>query len=98
MISQSDISGRLRLLRYGLIVLVVVTFLVAWLVPYAQLAPAIRSLNDANPGLNAVVPGLFDNLGQSILITVVVAILAVIIYFVYRVILQRTMNNSSQSS
>ena len=41
MINQTDISGRIRLLRYGLIVLVIVTFLVAWLVPYAQLAPAI---------------------------------------------------------
>ena len=28
MISQSDIQGRLRLLRYGLVVVVVVTFLV----------------------------------------------------------------------
>ncbi|MBI1256958.1 MAG: hypothetical protein GC204_05765 [Chloroflexi bacterium] len=91
MIAQSDIQARLRLLRYGLIVLVVVTFLVAWLVPYAQLAPAIRSLNDANPGLNAVVPGLFDNLGQALLITVVVAVLSVVIYFVYQNILQRTM-------
>jgi len=90
MISQTDTQGRLRLLRYGLIVLVVVTFFVAWLVPYAQLAPAIRSLNDANPGLNATVPGLFDNLGQAILITVVVAVLAGVIYFVYQNVLQRT--------
>jgi Na+/proline symporter len=97
MIAQSDIQGRLRLLRYGLIVLVVVTFLIAWLVPYAQLAPAIQSLNEANPGLNANVPGLFDNLGQALIITVVVAILAVVIYFVYQNILQRTMTSSKAS-
>ena len=95
MINQTDISGRIRLLRYGLIVLVVVTFLVAWLVPYAQLAPAIQSLNEANPGLNATVPGLFDNLGQALLITVVVAVIAVIIYFVYQNVLQRTMTTTA---
>ena len=35
-------------------------------------------------------PGLFDNLGQALLITVVVAVIAVIVYFVYQNILQRT--------
>ena len=94
MIAQGDTQGRLRLLRYGLIVLVVVTFLITWLVPYAQLAPAIRSLNDANPGLNATVPGLFDNLGQAVLLTVVIAVIAVIIYFVYQNILQRTVKST----
>lgn len=91
MLSQTDLQGRLRLLRYGLIVLVVVTFLIAWLVPYAQVAPAIRSLNEANPGLNATVPGLFDNLGWALLATIIVAVLAIIIYLVYQNILQRTM-------
>ncbi len=90
MINQTDIQGRLRLFRYGLVVLVIVTFLVSWLVPYAQVAPAIQSLNSANPGLNAPVPGLFDYLGQAVLITIVVAVLAVIVYFVYQNILQRT--------
>ncbi len=94
MIAQSDMQGRLRLLRYGLIVVVVITFLIGWLVPYAQLAPAIQSLNEANPGLNAPVPGLFDNLGQALLITVVVAVLAVVVYFVYQNILQRTMKTA----
>jgi|1185.fasta_scaffold1177108_2 hypothetical protein len=90
MITQTDLQGRLRLLRYGLIVLVIVAFLISWLVPYAQMAPAIQSLNAANPGLNAPVPGMFDNLGQALLITVVVAVLAVIIYFIYQNILERT--------
>lgn len=90
MITQTDIQGRLRLMRYGLIVLVIVAFLISWLVPYAQVAPAIQSLNEANPGLGATVPGLFDNLGQALLITVIVAVLAVIIYLVYQNILQRT--------
>ncbi len=92
MISQSDIQGRLRLMRYGLIVLVIITFLIAWLVPYAQLGPAIASVNAANPGLNYPAPGLFDNLGQALLYTVIVAVLAVIIYFVYQNVLQRTIN------
>ncbi len=90
MINQTDILGRLRLMRYGLIVLVIITFLVAWLVPYAQLAPAIQSLNAANPGLNATVPGILDNLGQALLITVIVAVIAVVIYMVYQNILKRT--------
>lgn len=33
MIQQSDVEGRLRLLRYGLIVLVIVTFIVTLLSP-----------------------------------------------------------------
>ena len=95
MISQSDIQGRLRLMRYGLIVLVIITFLIAWLVPYAQLTPALQSLQEANPGMTVTMPGLFDNLGQALLYTVIVAVLAVIIYFVYQNVLQRTMNSGS---
>ena len=36
MLDQDDIKGRLRLFRYGLIVIVVVAFLLSWLMPYAM--------------------------------------------------------------
>ncbi len=95
MINQSDTQGRLRLLRYGLIVIVIITFLIAWLVPYAQISPALQSLQDANPGITVTMPGLFDNLGQALLYTVIVAVLAVIVYFLYQNVLQRTMKSGS---
>ena len=82
MISQSDIQGRLRLLRYGLIVLVVVTFLVSLLAPYV----AVRPYADA-AGQSVQ---MTDFLGTAVLYTIVVAVLAVIVYFVYQNFLQRT--------
>jgi low affinity Fe/Cu permease len=89
MITQSDIQGRLRLMRYGLIVVVVITFLIAWLVPYAQVAPAVRDLI-AKGATGLTEPGLFDNLGWALIITVVVAVLAVVVYVLYQNVLQRT--------
>lgn len=80
MLKSSDIQGRLRLLRYGLIVIVVVTFLVSLLSPYA----AVRGL----PGAGDV--GITSFLVQAIIFTVVVAVLAVIIYIVYRNFLNKT--------
>jgi hypothetical protein len=87
MISQSDVAGRLRLFRYGLVVLVVVTFLVALLVPYASLRTSFEAA-----GLPQ--PGIFDNLGWAVIATVVVAVLSVILYFVYQNVLQRTTKSS----
>ncbi len=83
MISQTDTQGRLRLLRYGLVVLVIVTFLVALLAPYA----AVRPYADATGSSIQIT----DFLGTAVLYAVVVAVLAVIVYFVYQNILQRTM-------
>lgn len=82
MIAQTDLQGRLRLLRYGLVVLVIVTFLVSLLAPYA----AVRPYADA-AGQTVQIT---DFLGTALLYTVVVAVLAVIVYFVYQNILQRT--------
>lgn len=82
MISQSDVSGRLHLLRYGLIVLVVVTFLVSWLAPYVAVRPYAAAASQSI--------AITDFLGTAVLYTVVVAVLAVIVYFVYQNILQRT--------
>jgi len=82
MISSTDIQGRLRLLRYGLIVLVVVTFLVSLLAPYV----AVRPYVEAAGGVSSIT----DFLGTALLYTVVVAVIAVAVYFGYQNILQRT--------
>lgn len=80
MIQQSDIKGRLNLLRYGLVVLVVVTFFVALLVPFASFR-----------GIEGVeLPAITDFIDEAIIATVIVAILAVVIYFAYSWLLQRT--------
>jgi len=94
MISQTDIQGRLRLLRYGLIVLVIVTFIVALLAPYAAVVPVANQANQAAPG-SVTPPQITDFLGTALLYAVVVAVLAVIVYFVYQNILQRTIKPSS---
>ncbi len=86
MISQSDIAARLRLLRYGLIVLVVTTFLVAFLSPWAFLQGL--GYVDAQPALTEFLP-------NALIATVVVAVLAAIIYVVYSNILKRSMGSSS---
>ena len=82
MISQSDIQGRLRLFRYGLVVVVIVTFLVSLLAPYA----ALNGLR----GAGVAVPSIGDFIGNAILYSIVVAIIAVIAYAVYHYVLTRT--------
>jgi hypothetical protein len=81
MIQQSDVAGRLRLLRYGLIVLVLVTFIVTLLAPVA----ALRFVADAGLAM----PPITDFLGTAILFTVVVGVIAVGIYFGYSTLLKR---------
>lgn len=85
MISQTDLQGRLRLLRYGFVVVVVVTFLIALLAPYA----AVRPYADA-AGQSIQIT---DFLGTAVLYAVVVAVIAVIVYFVYQNVLQRSMQS-----
>lgn len=82
MINSTDIQGRLRLLRYGLVVLVVVTFLVSLLAPFV----AVRPYADAAGQSVAIT----DFLGTALLYTVIVGVLAVVIYFAYQNVLQRT--------
>jgi uncharacterized transporter YbjL len=91
MISQSDIQGRLRLLRYGLIVVVVMAFFVALLGPYAIAAPWANEFNQlaAAQGIEPKVVNITDWLGFAVGITVGVAIAAVVIYFGYRAFLTR---------
>lgn len=82
MINQSDLQGRLRLFRYGLIVVVIVTFLIS------LLAPAV-SLNVVTAaGLPA--PAITDFLGTAILFTVVVAIISVLAYTGYHYLLTKS--------
>ena len=73
MIAQTDIDGRLRLFRYGLVVVVIVTFLVSLIVPYAMV-----------PGAS-----LTSNIGQALITTVVVGVVMGVLYFVYRSFLTR---------
>ena len=82
MISQTDLQGRLRLLRYGLVVVVVVTFLVALLAPYAAVRPYAVAAGSSVQ--------ITDFLGTALLYTVVVAVIAAVVYFAYQTILQRT--------
>ena len=84
MISQSDVEGRLRLLRYGLVVLVVITFLVSLLAPFVY----TRGL----PGTS-----ITDFLGTAVLFTVVVAIIAGVIYYGYSMMLKRNSGSDSSS-
>lgn len=83
MIQQSDIKGRLNLLRYGLVVLVVVTFFVALLVPFASL----RNIE------GVTIPPITDFLDEALIASVIVGIFAVIIYFGYSRLLQRTVGS-----
>lgn len=81
MIDRGDIQGRLRLFRYGLLVVVVVTFLISLLAPFSYLRFVAES------GLAG--PGIGDFIGQAIVYTIVVAILAVVVYAIYHYVLTR---------
>ena len=83
MVQQSDIKGRLNLLRYGLVVLVVVTFLIVLLVPYAN--------------LREVGGPITEFLEEALIATVIVAILSVIVYFGYAKFLERTVGKDKNS-
>jgi hypothetical protein len=82
MIDRSDVQGRLRLFRYGLVVVVVVTFLIS------LLAPAISLSGVTAAGLPA--PAITDFLGNAIVFSIVVAVIAVIAYAVYHYMLTKS--------
>lgn len=85
MIEQSDIKGRLNLLRYGLIVLVVVSFFVALLVPFASL----RNI------AGVTIPPITDFLDEAAITAVVVAILSIIVFYAYRWFLTRSVSGDT---
>lgn len=86
MIQQSDVQGRLNLLRYGLVVLVIVTFLVALLAPFASL----RNIAGVTP------PPITDFLDEALIAAIIVAVLSVVVYFVYARILKNTVEGKSK--
>ena len=87
MIQSGDLEGRLRLFRYGLVVLVVITFLVSLFAPYSYITAYLRPAA-ATGSVDS--PPLTQFLGQALIYTVVVAILAVVVYFAYRYWLERS--------
>ncbi|MCK6578202.1 MAG: hypothetical protein L6Q98_08885 [Anaerolineae bacterium] len=82
MINQSDVQGRLRLLRYGLVVMVIVAFLVALLAPYSATAPVANAAGTTPIQIT-------DFLGNALLYAVIVAVVAVIVYVVYTMMIRR---------
>jgi hypothetical protein len=91
MIQSGDLAGRLRLFRYGLVVLVVITFLVSLFAPYSYITAYLRPAS-ATGTVDA--PPITQFLGQALIYTVAVAILAVIVYFGYRYWLERSVAKS----
>ncbi|MCB9451407.1 MAG: hypothetical protein H6672_08195 [Anaerolineaceae bacterium] len=84
MTKPSDIQARLRLFRYGLVVIVAVTFLISLLAPYA----ALRFVNTGG----VAVPPITDFLGTAILYTIIVSVVAILAYYAYRYVLKNTTN------
>lgn len=93
------VTERLRLLRYGLIVVVVVTLMLSVLIPmvsvsavYGPLSAEIIAYNQANPGSALPVPATPDMMAWlplSLIITAVVAVVCVGLYFGYKSVLER---------
>lgn len=86
MIQNTDVEGRLRLFRYGLIVIVVVTFLVSLLAPYVVTSAYATELNKVATAANVdpVSITIATFLGQALITTAIVAVLMAAAYFVYR--------------
>lgn len=85
MIDRSDTQARLRLFRYGLIAIVVVTFLISLMAPVAILRTTGLPL-----------PPITDFLGTALLFTIVVAIIAGLAYVAYSYFLTKKMPFGSQ--
>jgi len=90
MLKQSDVQGRMRLLRYGLIVVVVVTFVATLLAPYAFISnykdDTGAKLSDSD-NFNA---NIGDFLVPALIATAVALVLSLVIYFGYGYMLERT--------
>ncbi len=99
MISQSDIQARLRLFRYGLVVIVIVTFIVSLLAPYAVVQPYATEFNALAEATGAatMTVNITDWLGWALMITVVVAVIAVVLYIVYAQLLNRSAATPAKS-
>ena len=91
MLKQSDIQGRLRLFRYGLVVITVVTFILGILYPWV----AFNGVGGLAP---SEVPPITAYLPNALLMTVVVAVIMVALYFAYAEVLKRTVGKSASQS
>lgn len=80
MLKSSDVQGRLRLLRYGLMVVVVMTFVVTLTYPVVV-------------GQGFI--GVTQFLLTAILYTAAVAVICIGVYFAYRLLLMRTMGGDN---
>jgi hypothetical protein len=87
MLKQSDVQGRLRLFRYGIVVVTVVAFLASYLSPVVLTAP----LGDA--GLDYV-----EALTPALIVTVITAVIGAVAYFAYAQVLKRTGSGDSSAS
>ena len=86
MIKQSDIEGRLRLFRYGLVVITVVTFIVGIAIPWA----VFRGIGGIEQ------PSIMSYLPLVAMITVGVGVAMVVIYFAYAQLLKRTVGKNQE--
>lgn len=101
MFKTGDTASRLRLLRYGLIVMVIVAFLVSWLVPYVYTNPVASGLNAVAEAVNTPERtdiNLFTFLPGALLYTLGAAVVAVGVYFAYRWWLTRGIAQTSTSA
>jgi hypothetical protein len=102
-VSQGDIKGRMRLLRYGLVVAVITIFLITWLVPYIFLSAYTGELIKAAEEAHATNPdvpipqqfGVGDSLGWGVVAAIVSIIISVVVYFAYGEILKRTVGGGA---
>lgn len=88
MIKSTDVEGRLRLFRYGLIVIVVVTFLVSLLSPYVITSAYATELRTVAEGVPEITIATF--LVNALITTVIVGVLLGVVYFIYRSYLKRS--------
>lgn len=94
MLQQSDIEGRLRLFRYGLVTIVVISFLISLLIFVVAHNALVSNLTEEY--LEEVPDLLSIALGPVLLVTVVVAVLAVAAYFGYQYILKRSVSGGDE--
>lgn len=85
-VTQQDVPARLRLLRYGLVVVTITTFLVSFIAQFATL-----SVIPGGPGVGSM-------LGTALLFTVVVAVISAAIYFGYGMLLKNTVGKSAEGA
>ena len=100
MIQNADVAARLRLFRYGLVVIVVVTFLVSLLAPYVVTSAYATELNRVADAANAdrIAITVTTFFGQALITTIVVAIIMAVVYYLYREWLTRSVAQASQTS